>query len=114
MFPSAPMSYVPSVALLLINGSMAKCNASKEVLNCLCILQCILPMVFELESKPSKFEREVLWKWDVIVAEEGVQDHCKWMEQTPQFIIKDNEDKNDVESAIVSVAASSDKQITSG
>ena len=108
MFPSAPTSYVPSFASSLIDGSAAERNATKEVLNCLRVLQHVLPIVFELESKPSVFEREVLWKRDVVVAEEeGVQDHRERTEQTPQFIIKDDEDENDVESATASAAAES-------
>lgn len=37
-------------------------NATKEVLNCIRVLQRVLPAVFEIESEPSRFEREVLWK----------------------------------------------------
>ena len=70
-FPSAPTSYIPSFTSSLIKGaSGAEHNATKEVLNCLCVLQRVLPVVFELESEPSVFEREVLWKQDIVVAEE--------------------------------------------
>jgi len=115
-FPSAPTSYVPSFASSLIKGGATERNATKEVLNCLRVLQRVLPVVFELESEPSVFEREVLWKRDVVVvvvpaaeAEEqgGGQDHRERTEQTPQFVIEDDEDENDAESATPSVAASS-------
>ena len=107
-FPSAPTSYVPSFASSLINRGATERNATKEVLNCLRVLQRVLPVVFELESEPSVFEREVLWKRDVVAAEEqGGQDHCERTEQAPQFVIEDDEDENDAESATPSVAASS-------
>ena len=107
-FPSAPTSYVPSFASSLMKGGATERNATKEVLNCLRVLQRVLPVVFELESEPSVFEREVLWKRDVVVAEEqGGQDHRERTEQTPQFVIEDDEDENDAESATPSVAASS-------
>ena len=107
-FPSAPTSYVPSFGSSLIDGGAAERNATKEVLNCLRVLQRVLPVVFELESEPSVFEREVLWKRDVVVVDEdGVQDHRERTEQTPQFVIEDDEDENDAEGATTSAAASS-------
>ena len=48
-------------------------------------------MIFELESEPSVFEREVLWKRDVV---EG-QVHREQTEQTPQFVIEDEDEDND-------------------
>jgi hypothetical protein len=70
--------------------------------------------MFELESKPSMFEREVLWKRDVVVAEEeqGGQYHRERTEQTPQFIIEDDEDENDAESAATSSPQIPSKQAT--
>jgi hypothetical protein len=115
-FPSAPTSYVPSFASSLIKGAGggAERNATKEVLNCLRVLQRVLPVVFELESEPSVFEREVLWKRDVVLAEEevrgGGQDHRERSEQTPQFVIEDDEDENDVESAAASSPRTPSKQ----
>ena len=106
-FPSAPTSYVPSFASSLINVGTTERNATKEVLNCLRVLQRVLPVGFELESEPSVFERDVLWKRDVVVAEEAVQDHRERTEQTPRFVIEDDEDENDAESATASAAASS-------
>src|SRR5258708_23122362 len=72
-----------------VDGTESKTD--KEGLNCLRVLQRFLPMIFELESEPSIFEREVLWKRDVV---EG-QAHCEQMEQTPQFVIEDADDDND-------------------
>ena len=116
-FPSAPQSYVPSFATSLIKGvgvgvgvAAEQRNATKEVLNCLRVLQRVLPVVFELESEPGVFEREVLWRRDVVVGgaveEHGGgqgrgrdQDgrHRERTEQTPQFVIEDDEDENDAE-----------------
>jgi hypothetical protein len=45
-------------------------------------------VIFELESEPSVFEKEVLWKKDVV---EG-QDHHEQTEQTPQFVIEDDDE----------------------
>ena len=119
-FPSAPTSYVPSFASSLIKsaGGGTERNATKEVLNCLRVLQRVLPVVFELESEPSVLEREVLWKRDVVVAEEegdserGGQDHRERTEQTPQFVIEDDEDENDAESAAASSPQIPSKQAT--
>jgi High-temperature-induced dauer-formation protein len=82
------------------------------VLNCLRVLQRILPVIFELESDLSVFEREVLWKRDVVLADEdgmpgGEQSRREPTEQTPQFVIDDDdEDENDAESGRASASAS--------
>jgi hypothetical protein len=108
-FPSAPPRYVPSFASSLIKGvgvAAEQRNATKEVLNCLRVLQRVLPVVFELESEPGVFEREVLWRRDVVVGaaeEHGGRGqgedsrHRERTEQTPQFVIEDDEDENDAE-----------------
>ncbi|KAN0107122.1 High-temperature-induced dauer-formation domain containing protein [Russula decolorans] len=90
-FPSAPTKYVTSFASSLIKGGATERNTTKEVLNCLRVLQRVLPVIFELESEPSVFEREVLWKRDVV---EG-QVHPEQTEQTPQFVIEDEDEDND-------------------
>lgn len=90
-FPSAPTKYVTSFASSLITGGATERNTTKEVLNCLRVLQRVLPVIFELESEPSVFEREVLWKRVVV---EG-QLHREQTEQTPQFVIEDEDEDND-------------------
>jgi hypothetical protein len=121
-FPSAPTTKyaVTSFASSLIKGggggASAERNATKEVLNCLRVLQRVLPVIFELESEPSVFEREVLWKRDVVVVsgegegeDEGAggQSHREQMEQTTQFVIEDEEDdEDDAESGGASAPAS--------
>ena len=92
-FPSAPTKYVTSFASSLMNGGATERNTTKEVLNCLRVLQRVLPVIFELESEPSVFEREVLWKRDVV---EG-QAPREQSEQTPQFVIEDEDNDYDNE-----------------
>jgi len=90
-FPSAPTKYVTSFASSLLKGGATERNTTKEALNCLRVLQRVLPVIFELESEPSVFEREVLWKRDVV---EG-QIHREQTEQIPQFVIEDEDEDND-------------------
>jgi len=87
-FPSVPTTYVTSFASSLIKGGATERNTTKEVLNCLRVLQRVLPVIFELESEPSVFEKEVLWKKDVIDGQ-NLHEHT---EQTPQFVIEDDDD----------------------
>jgi len=63
-------------------------NTTKEVLNCLRILQRVLPVIFEVEGESNTFELEVLWKRPEF-GEAG--DHPQSSE-TPQFVIDDDED----------------------
>ena len=100
-FPSAPTKYVTSFASSLMKGGATERNTTKEVLNCLRVLQRVLPVIFELESEPSVFEREVLWKRDVV---EG-QAPREQTEQTPQFVIEDEDDDNDNEGESTSAAS---------
>jgi|SRR5712671_3554647 len=93
-FPSAPTKYVPSFASSLINGGAGERNTTKEVLNCLRVLQRVFPVIFELDSEPSVFEREVLWKRDVVEGQDGREQ----TEQTPQFVIEDDDEENDGDS----------------
>ena len=96
-FPSVPTTYVTSFASSLIKGGSAERNTTKEVLNCLRVLQRVLPVIFELESETSVFEKEVLWKKDVI---DG-QSPREVTEQTPQFVIEDDDDDGEVGSPTV-------------
>ncbi|KAI0747903.1 high-temperature-induced dauer-formation protein-domain-containing protein [Daedaleopsis nitida] len=106
-FPAPPSSPVTSLASSLYRtstGAAAERNATKEVLNCIRVLQRVLPAVFEIESEPSRLEQEVLWKraeardagaggpsgrgsGTGVVEEAGAQ---------PQFVIED-EDESDEE-----------------
>ncbi|TBU66059.1 high-temperature-induced dauer-formation protein-domain-containing protein [Dichomitus squalens] len=64
-FPAPTTSSVSSLATSFYRtstGAGAERNATKEVLNCIRVLQRVLPVVFEIESDLSRFEQEVLWK----------------------------------------------------
>lgn len=63
-------------------------NATKEVLNCIRVLQRVLPVVFEIDSESTIFEQEIFWKKEVV---EG-QDVQEETEQVPQFVIEDEDE----------------------
>lgn len=91
-FPTPQTASVASYATSFIKtttGTQGR-NTTKEVLNCLRVLQRVLPVVFEQESECSRFEKEVLWKETVVeelIAEERAQD--------PQFVIEDEDEDED-------------------
>ncbi|KAF7968571.1 hypothetical protein HWV62_30117 [Athelia sp. TMB] len=82
-------------------------NATKEVLNCIRVLQRVLPVVFEADGESNTFEREVWWKTEEVeddeVSAEGTQES--------QFVIED-EDDSDQEAAEPPKPASSKQKKT--
>ncbi|KAJ7632398.1 high-temperature-induced dauer-formation protein-domain-containing protein [Roridomyces roridus] len=64
-------------------------NTTREVLNCLRILQRVFPVVFEVEGEGNAFELDVLWKKG-----EVVEDSVEAASQTPQFVIEDEDDSD--------------------
>lgn len=64
-------------------------STTKEVLNCLRILQRILPVIFEVEGESSVFELEVLWKVQEVEDDAAIDGHES---ETPQFVIEDDDD----------------------
>ena len=68
-------------------------NATKEVLNCLRVLQRVLPVIFEQEGETDSFEQELLWK------KEDFNDFDATLEadRTPQFVIDDDDDETGTE-----------------
>ena len=91
-FPTPVNASVASYASSLIKnttGTQAR-NTTKEVLNCLRILQRVLPVVFEQESECSRFEMDVLWK-EAVVEDQTIEERM----QDPQFVIEDEEDEDD-------------------
>jgi len=90
-FPAAPPASVASYATSFIKTSSTERNATKEVLNSLRVLQRMLPVVFEVAGESNTFELEVLWK-KVEVDEEVAP---KAPEETPQFVIEDEEDESE-------------------
>ncbi|KAF4615248.1 hypothetical protein D9613_002761 [Agrocybe pediades] len=85
-FPSSTSGTVAAYATSLIKsaGVAQEKNTTKEVLNCLRVLQRVLPVVFEMEGESNKFELEVLWK------REEVADNQEG-ETEAQFVIDDEE-----------------------
>jgi hypothetical protein len=71
-------------------------NATKEVLNCIRVLQRILPVIFELEGETDAFEQELLWK------KEEFDDSDNTFEAeaiTPQFVIEEDDDETEPKTA---------------
>lgn len=69
-------------------------NTTKEVLNCIRVLQRVLPVVFEADGESNTFEREVWWKIEEVEDDDAREDAA----QESQFVIED-EDDSDQESA---------------
>ncbi|KDR73482.1 hypothetical protein GALMADRAFT_227930 [Galerina marginata CBS 339.88] len=85
-FPSSPTGSVAAYASSLIKsaGVTQEKNATKEVLNCLRVLQRVLPVVFEVEGESNTFELEVLWKKEEVKDDEEPASN-------PQFVIEDED-----------------------
>ncbi|KAG5353358.1 hypothetical protein C0989_007802 [Termitomyces sp. Mn162] len=93
--PTPSSASVTAFASSLINSGLSDRNTTKEVLNCLRILQRVLPVVFEVDGESNTFELEVFWKRE----ETEVEDECNInpeSSETPQFVIED-EDETDGE-----------------
>ncbi|KAK0503006.1 high-temperature-induced dauer-formation protein-domain-containing protein [Armillaria luteobubalina] len=87
-FPSPSNASVTALASSFLKAaSSADRNTTKEVLNCLRILQRVLPVVFEVDGEASVFELEVLWKRRQV--EQDLD------EGEPQFVIEDEDDSED-------------------
>src|ERR1700722_3310745 len=88
-FPSPPNASVTAFASSFIKtgtGATER-NTTKEVLNCLRVLQRVLPVVFEVDGESSTFELEVLWK-----KPEVEDDRVEVEDAAPQFVIEDDDD----------------------
>ncbi|KAF9818909.1 hypothetical protein IEO21_02447 [Rhodonia placenta] len=89
-FPSAPNASVASLASSFMK-TLSPRNTTKEVLNCIRVLQRVLPTVFELESETIRFDMDVFWKNEV-VEDESVQASDA---SGAQFVIDDDEEDED-------------------
>ncbi|KAI0736870.1 high-temperature-induced dauer-formation protein-domain-containing protein [Fomitopsis betulina] len=96
-FPSAPNSSVASFATSFMKVSTGR-NTTKEALNCIRVLQRVLPVVFELESETSRFEMEVFWKREEVHAQPAASS----THADPQFVIDDETDDEEAAEAGVS------------
>lgn len=93
-FPSPPSASVTSFATSFIRSSTGtqERNATKEVLNCLRVLQRVLPVVFELEADSTRLEMEVFWKREEVVDES----HSVAAESAhAQFVIEDDDEDDE-------------------
>ncbi|RXW24176.1 hypothetical protein EST38_g1654 [Candolleomyces aberdarensis] len=77
------------------SGGASERNATKEVLNCLRILQRVLPIIFDVQSESNAFELELLWKNEEV---EDLDDSNPSSSAPSQFVI-DDEDDSDNEDA---------------
>ncbi|TCD66472.1 hypothetical protein EIP91_001352 [Steccherinum ochraceum] len=88
-FPTLLNASVASYATNLIKnttGTQGR-NTTKEVLNCLRLLQRVLPVIFEMETDCGRFELDVLWR-EVVEEEHVVEERA----QESQFVIEDDEE----------------------
>ncbi|KZP20792.1 hypothetical protein FIBSPDRAFT_919775 [Athelia psychrophila] len=91
-FPSPANASVVAYASSFIRNTER--NTTKEVLNCIRVLQRVLPVVFEADGESNTFEREVWWKIEEVEDDDAREDAA----QESQFVIED-EDDSDQESA---------------
>jgi hypothetical protein len=90
------------------SGSIER-NATKEVLNCLRVLERVLPVIFDVEGESNTFELELFWKREEVVDEE---DRGRSMEErdASQFVIEDEGDSDHEERSPPPTPASGFKQ----
>lgn len=107
-FPTAPNSSVTSFATSFIKtstGTQEK-NATKEVLNCLRVLQRVLPVVFEREGDATRLELETFWRRETVEDESDVT-----AEPTAaQFVIEDEDEDEDDNAVTPAASAGSSKE----
>ncbi|KAJ7734954.1 high-temperature-induced dauer-formation protein-domain-containing protein [Mycena maculata] len=111
-FPASTNASVAGFASSFIQAGTGSAprNTTKEVLNCLRILQRVFPVVFEVEGEGrSAFELEVLWK-----KEEVAEDTVEAASETPQFVIEDEDDSDgETKDAAAPTKAKEKKQLPS-
>ena len=96
-FPTPTSASVTSLATF-IKTSTSDNTTTKQVLNCVRVLQRVLPIVFEIDGETTRFELEVLWKKeemeDTLVNDEPLQ-----------FVIEDEDEDSEGEEAEPSARA---------
>ncbi|KAJ7172707.1 high-temperature-induced dauer-formation protein-domain-containing protein [Mycena filopes] len=109
-FPASTNASVAAFTSFIQAGTgSGERNTTKEVLNCLRILQRVLPVVFEVEGEGSVFEREVLWKKEEVAA-----DVVEAASETPQFVIEDEDDSDgETDAAAAQTKTKEKKQLPS-
>lgn len=89
-FPSPASASVTAFASSIIKGGLTERNTTKEVLNCLRILQRVLPVIFEVEGESNIFEHELFWKKQEV----ELHDIAEGDSERPQFVIEDDDDSD--------------------
>ncbi|KAF8631409.1 hypothetical protein AX17_005087 [Amanita inopinata Kibby_2008] len=90
-FPSSTTSVTAFASSFIKSGTgNSERNTTKEVLNCLRVLQRVLPVVFEVEGETNSFELEVLWKKEEVVEDRNDEEAG----EIAQFVIEDEDDDN--------------------
>ncbi|KAI0078173.1 hypothetical protein K474DRAFT_1683933 [Panus rudis PR-1116 ss-1] len=97
-FPTPPSASVASFASSFIKSGGLERNTTKEVLNCIRVLQRVLPVVFEIEGDPGRVELEVLWRKEVVEDSHQVDENASG----PQFVIEDDDEDEDDEATVQS------------
>lgn len=67
------------------------------MLNCLRVLQRVLPVVFEIDGETTRFETEVLWKREEVEDDDISENPPR--EEESQFVIEDDDEDEDEEQA---------------
>lgn len=88
-FPTPQPTSVASLTTF-IKTSASENTTTKRVLNCVRVLQRVLPVVFEIDGETTQFELEVLWK------REEVED-SPVNEEPLQFAIEDDDEDSEEE-----------------
>ncbi|PAV24382.1 hypothetical protein PNOK_0145000 [Pyrrhoderma noxium] len=100
-FPTPPSSGAGAFASSLIKNAASTAGVStqssqrdptKEVLNCLRVIQRVLPVLFEPEF--DDIERKLMWVCEETRSED-VDRQREIADETPQFVIDDEEDEED-------------------
>ncbi|KAM6500834.1 High-temperature-induced dauer-formation domain containing protein [Amanita muscaria] len=85
-FPSSTGSMTAFASSFIKAGTgMSERNTTKEVLNCLRILQRVLPVLFELDAEMSPLEEDIMWKKEEV-------DSAPDTTEDPQFVIEDEDE----------------------
>ncbi|EJD02089.1 uncharacterized protein FOMMEDRAFT_20875 [Fomitiporia mediterranea MF3/22] len=100
-FPTAPSSGAGSFATSFIKNAATSAGVSaasaqrdptKEALNCLRVLQRVLPVVFEAENE--EFERKLLWQREEVQEDADIR-NTGTLDDRPQFVIDDEDEDDD-------------------
>jgi hypothetical protein len=91
-FPSPANTSVASFTTFIKTAGSER-STTKEVLNCLRVLQRVLPVVFEIDGDTTRFELDVLWKRDEVEDDGDPENHG--LKEESQFVIEDEDEDED-------------------